>query len=652
MLPFQFPFSWLIVVLSFFSTIQLSAQCGACTKPVQRITYGNCSQGNTGFTSDLVPGTGFFCPLCSEGTYAVGTNAIFYHNAFTGQDHTNPGSGSFMICNPAGISGLRVWCQTVQVVPNTDYTFSFWGRDVANNPDPHPLAKIQASFNGVLTGDTLWCAGGWQQLQTNWNSGTNTQVEICLINWQDQTGGNDLGLDDISLVGCEPVNLLYPANAGPDTLEVCSGEWFSIGTASHAGYNYSWTTDGAEQYQVAMPSLSLSNAGPNDMVMNYYLASDSASVGCTTYDSIAVVVHPFPGFSLETSVLICEGQSAYFEVDSLWDSVEWTSGSTNFADSTSESGWFGAEVQLGNCFGSDSVFVNVVPVPSFTGVDPNVQFCQGDSAVLLAPLVGIWSTGELTNAITATEAGIYTYNYNQSGCTASFTYTVETDTPVELSLPESLVLCDGDGAWLDASWTSTWNTGETATAIYITEPGTYTANATNGTCLSTATVEVSPSPLPSVTLPESTLICEGKPFRLENLEGDIDQYLWNTGDTTYYTYADTAGWYVLTAVNDCGSAVDSVYIDSYACSWDVFAPNTITPNGDGINDTWKVLGFNIQNVHIWVYDRLGNLAFETYRLNDDWAPIGEEDYLYAYRIELITQQQESYEMKGHLLVLR
>jgi gliding motility-associated-like protein len=375
-------------------------------------------------------------------------------------------------------------------------------------------------------------------------------------------------------------------------------------------------------------------------------------VGCRTYDTIAVVVHPFPAFELGSSISICQGDSATFSVDNTWSSVVWSDGSTDFNYTTSTLGWVSAEVFLGNCSGIDSARVDIVPMPDFSNVISDFSFCLGDSAILEVPFSGQWSTGDFAASIWVYEGGVYTYTYNLSSCSSEFNFTITTDTPVELSIPESLLLCEGAGTWVDAGWSSTWNTGETANAIYITEPGTYTANATNGTCSSSATVIVESSPLPLVAVPESSLICEGKPFRLENLLGDIDEYLWSNGDTTYYTYIDTAGWYSLTATNSCGSVVDSVFIDSYACNWDIFAPNTITPNGDGINDLWKVEGFNIQNVHIWLYDQRGNLAYESYRLDEGWVPEGVSDYLYAYRIEVITQQQENYEVTGHLLVLR
>ncbi|MFZ4785993.1 MAG: hypothetical protein ACOYLH_10985, partial [Flavobacteriales bacterium] len=233
----------LIFLLAIFTCLiaKSSAQCGVCMEQVQLIQNGNFSSGNTGFTTNLTLGTGFFCPLCNEGTYGVGSNAWFFHNDFTGNDHTNPPSGNFFIANGIGGAGFEVWCQSVQVLPNTDYTFSFWARDVTDNPNPHPLAQLQPTFNGLAVGELLVASGGWQQGVVNWNSGNDTSVNICLVNMETGTGGNDFGLDDISLVGCHPVTLSHSASAGLD-ITICEDESAQIDMPTFTGYNYTWTS--------------------------------------------------------------------------------------------------------------------------------------------------------------------------------------------------------------------------------------------------------------------------------------------------------------------------------------------------------------------------------------------------------------------------
>ncbi|MFM7311510.1 MAG: hypothetical protein ACKOZY_12960, partial [Flavobacteriales bacterium] len=221
---------------------EVQAQCGPCQYAVNLVTNGNFSSGNSGFTTTLTysPGPIFFCPLCSENTYAIGANASLYHNNFTGNDHTNPPNGNFFIANGPGQANVNVWCQTFSVQPNTLYTFTFWARDVTNNSNPHPYAILQASFNGVLDPLTVEANGGWEQYSTTWNSGSATSLQLCIINQQSNTGGNDFGLDDISFTGCQNYHLAHAANAGPD-IAICSGNAVNLGAPSNTGYQYTWS---------------------------------------------------------------------------------------------------------------------------------------------------------------------------------------------------------------------------------------------------------------------------------------------------------------------------------------------------------------------------------------------------------------------------
>jgi len=47
-------------------------------------------------------------------------------------------------------------------------------------------------------------------------------------------------------------------------------------------------------------------------------------------------------------------------------------------------------------------------------------------------------------------------------------------------------------------------------------------------------------------------------------------------------------------------------------------PNTFSPNGDGINDTWEILGIeSFSNCNIRIYSRWGQLVFQTTSYSDD-----------------------------------
>src|SRR5437016_1900588 len=49
-----------------------------------------------------------------------------------------------------------------------------------------------------------------------------------------------------------------------------------------------------------------------------------------------------------------------------------------------------------------------------------------------------------------------------------------------------------------------------------------------------------------------------------------------------------------------------------------FVPNAFTPNSDGINDTFRVKGENLQDFKMLVYDRWGEVIFESTNPNEGW----------------------------------
>lgn len=50
----------------------------------------------------------------------------------------------------------------------------------------------------------------------------------------------------------------------------------------------------------------------------------------------------------------------------------------------------------------------------------------------------------------------------------------------------------------------------------------------------------------------------------------------------------------------------------------VFIPNTFTPNGDGVNDVFRVRGNNFDEVYLTVFNRWGQRVFETRSLDQGW----------------------------------
>ncbi|MFO0361126.1 MAG: gliding motility-associated C-terminal domain-containing protein [Flavobacteriales bacterium] len=627
-------------------------QCGACEFPVQLVANGNFSSGNTGFSSSLNPGSGFFCPLCPEGTYAVGPNAVFYHNGFSGTDHTNPPSGNFFIANSPGSFYSEVWCQSITVQPNTDYTFTFWGRDVTNNSNPHPLAWLHASFNGVFVGDSLICEGGWQAFTTTWNSGGTTSLDLCIVNTQWQTGGNDFGLDDISLTACHTYTLNQTAALGED-LTLCGGEAVnSIGLTPLPGYQYSWTpASGLSSTNIANPVYSLINTGPDPITEQLVLSVDSAGVGCATSDTLLITVLPMQPFALGDDVTLCPGETATLDAGPGWDSIVWTNGGFGQTLTTAVSGTVGATVALGACTASDEIEISAISLPTLNLPD-TVMICEGQIATFDAVAGGQWSTGWTGAQLSTGTAGTYSFTYSDGDCiTADASTLIVWDYPVfTLSGPEAI--CEGAEAVLTSTLPVVWTTGETGTSITITTSGYYGATLDNNGCTALEGIDIVAIPLPQVNLPADITFCDSEPVQLGVEQTEGLTYVWSTGDSTASIRIDLPGLYTLEVSNECGTSSDVIQADTYPCDWGLYVPTCVTPNNDGFNEGWQVFGWNVSNVVVTVYNRFGDAVFHTTRM-EAWQPdSGVGDDSYAWRVEAIDYMGRPVLKTGFVAVLR
>ena len=184
------------------------------------VVNGDFESGNTGFFS----GYTYQSNLGPAATYYIGTDAHNYHSNFYGVDHTS-GSGNFMIINGAGTPNTVVLSQTINVNPNTDYSFSTWVCTLSQYSEQY-LAQLQFSINNVQIGEVFRSPSNtnvWDNFYEIWNSGSATQATITILNQNTQQIGNDFGLDDITfnnLSSCE----------SSSQLTVFVGESFSVGS--------------------------------------------------------------------------------------------------------------------------------------------------------------------------------------------------------------------------------------------------------------------------------------------------------------------------------------------------------------------------------------------------------------------------------------
>lgn len=204
-----------------------------------------------------------------------------------------------------------------------------------------------------------------------------------------------------------------------------------------------------------------------------------------------------------------------------------------------------------------------------------------------------------------------------------------------ISVSTATTICLGSSINLNASggttyqWTPAAGLSDANIANPVASPSattTYTVTVTNGTCSATDTVTIAIVPLPIVNAGADKIILGGDNIQLNGtVTGNNVQYSWSPP-----TYLDDPNsltpiasppadiTYTLTATSAQGCFVisDDIFIRVYA---KILIPNTFTPNGDGINDTWDIATLNTYSAcQVSVFNRYGAIVYKSIGYNKAW----------------------------------
>jgi gliding motility-associated-like protein len=134
-------------------------------------------------------------------------------------------------------------------------------------------------------------------------------------------------------------------------------------------------------------------------------------------------------------------------------------------------------------------------------------------------------------------------------------------------------------------------------------------------CDSIRTLHLTVVKKPVPSLGQAQTICTGDSLNL--YPGSFDSYLWQNGSAQNHFVVKQTGMYKVSVKNICGSADAEVIITEMNCMINV--PNAFSPNGDGINDNWKIpLLYNFPNCKLEVFNRYGQRLFYSEGYNQPW----------------------------------
>ena len=143
-----------------------------------------------------------------------------------------------------------------------------------------------------------------------------------------------------------------------------------------------------------------------------------------------------------------------------------------------------------------------------------------------------------------------------------------------------------------------------------------------------------------------TTLCEGEILILDVTFPNAS-YKWQDNSTNPTFTVSQKGTYIVNiTLNEC-SRRDTINIED--CENNLFIPNVFTPNHDGINDLFIINGNGISSLKTKIYNRWGNLIFESNTFNEIWkgktvigADCSEGIYFYIVIAEINDQAKTFY----------
>jgi gliding motility-associated-like protein len=337
----------------------------------------------------------------------------------------------------------------------------------------------------------------------------------------------------------------------------------------------------------------------------------------------------------------------------------------------------------GACGGSSTTTIVVNPFEGATISYASASFCESDADPFPTIMGTIGGTFTIDNGgvinpttgivdISASGAGTYTITYTTSGiCFAVATFNITITANAVANALDAGPLCLGSGdISLNASpLGGTWDgNGVIDDIAGIFNPdsagvGTHEIIYTiGGTCGDEDTIYITVGGQPAAWVSNDTTILIGDEAPLAADGGS--SYFWYEDFAISCTNCQFPVVDPLETTTYCVVVTDSIGCSDTACvvvtvdqnCGDVFIPNAFSPNGLGENELECVYGRCIDEMIFKIYDRWGELVFESTDKNICWdgnfrdKPMSSGVYVYTFEATLLTG--EKVEQKGNITLVR
>ncbi len=275
-----------------------------------------------------------------------------------------------------------------------------------------------------------------------------------------------------------------------------------------------------------------------------------------------------------------------------------------------------------------------------------------------------WNNNAGTYQLSVTEV-------TQNNCTGPVTIAfvnVGGDTANIVGGNQAICLGDLADLTLDKSFTKyLWSDSSTQSFLKPGLPGTYWVQVTNNTgCISRDTINLKVNTPVAIILGADRPVCDTAIILSGPASDSVSRYAWTiTGITgkpdtsslqTVKILNTVGGIRVKLQIVDIHGCTNTDSVKMLECSNVLGINNTITPNGDGVNDVWRIKNIEIYSkAVISLYDRWGRLVYmKNGNYNNDFEGVGPNGNplpmdSYFYVIDL---KDGSKPITGYLLIIR
>lgn len=256
--------------------------------PQNLITNGNFESGLTGFSTDygIYPTGDGSCGGGQFGSIAIGSTkpvAVLC----TINNHTAGGS-NMLIIDGSCTADRRIWFQTVNVEPNTSYTFSGWttsGTIDNNNAVYIPRLRVTINSTPIISNFSVPLSNcSWMNLSAGWTSGPSETTAVIEI-YDDNLGssGNDFCIDDLYLGNCTPTTDAVTVTYGGSPPSVSPAGPITYYYQYESPQDFTLTCNSASSYQWYKDNVIINGATSQTYTIEYdYLNTGIHYYKCVT----------------------------------------------------------------------------------------------------------------------------------------------------------------------------------------------------------------------------------------------------------------------------------------------------------------------------------------------------------------------------------